>query len=282
MAQHGPGPARAAATAPSALAAAVGGDLIIVHPQWKAHLQHFNRRVHCVGDAGSYHVDAVLAGPGTGAALDGLIRDIATAIARILAAEGDHGAGALAARHHVIGHEVGQSAKGHVADSVAHLVVGVDHGRREFRVHHRALGRCNRNRPPRARVRRDQAGRVNYHLQRAINAAGRHRQRRVDGARHLWIGTSEVDRDGVALFHDLHADPEDGVFLLAILENAVAVAKVLERAFAVRQLSQHQAHHALGIVHDLRHDGFEPLRAMLGRQCVQALAGPPVSSDLRA
>ena len=77
--QHAPHAARTAAAAILSGSAGVGIDLVALHAHGKRHLQHFDRRVHGVGDAAGDGVDAVLVGPRAEAALDGLVGDVAAA-----------------------------------------------------------------------------------------------------------------------------------------------------------------------------------------------------------
>ena len=70
--------------------------------------------------------------------------------------------------------------------------------------------------------------------------------------------------------------------LSPVVEDAVAVAEVLEGGGAVGQRGQHAAHHALGVVHHLLHDREQPRHAVLARQLLQARHPAVVGGELGA
>ena len=65
-----------------------------------------------------------------------------------------------------------------------------------------------------------------------------------------------------------------------MLDNTVAVAKVLKTSLAVRQLCQEGSHHALRVVEDFLHDFRKSLAAVFIGQVGQSLARPSVGSNL--
>ena len=133
-------------------------------------------------------------------------------------------------------------------------MVGVDDRRREVRVDHAPALGVELDRPPAAGIGRDEVAGVGDHLDGGVDPGRGHGQRGVHRPRHLRIGAGEVDDEPVAALGDLHPDAEDRVLLLALLEDPVAVAEVLEGGGAIGQGGERRPHHPLRVVHDLLHD----------------------------
>ncbi len=247
-----PGPDRAAAAAITSGAAGVRVDLIALDAHGKRHLQHLDRRVHGVGDAAGDRVDAVLVRPRAEAALDRLVGDVLPPVARIDAAEREDRRGALAAGHHLLRHEARERAHHHVGDAMRYLVVGVDDGRGKRGVHHRALGRPDLDRAPAAGVGRNQIVRVDRGLEAAVDARGGDRERRIHRPFDLRRRCRRSRRPaGRPVFLTRQANAERRIVAVRVVGDAVAVAEILERAFAIGQVHERRAHQPLRIVHDL-------------------------------
>ena len=80
----------------------------------------------------------------------------------------------------------------------------------------------------------------------------------------------------------MHADPERRVLAVGRVGDAVAVAEVLEAAFAVGQVGQRRPHQPLGVVHHLGHVGDQPLRAVALGQRLQPLGRAQGGGELGA
>src|SRR5262249_60788869 len=97
-------------------------------------------------------VDAVLVRPRAISALDGFVRDIMPAGARVDAAQRQDGRGALAASHHLFGQETRERAHHHVGHAMGYLGVGIDDRGGEAGVYTPALGPPNLQGAPTSRI----------------------------------------------------------------------------------------------------------------------------------
>ena len=175
------------------------------------------------------------------------------AIARIDAAQGQDRRRALAAGHHLVRHEVHECAHHHVGHAMRYLVVRVDDRRRKLRVHDRALGSPDFDTAPAARIGRDEIVRVDRGLEPAKDARGGHRERCVHRTFDLRVSAGKVHHQTVCGLLHRQTDAELRIRAGGVVGNAVAIAEILENAFAVRQIHQRRAHQPFGIIHNLRH-----------------------------
>ena len=212
-------------------------------------------------------VESILGGAGTRAAADRLQVDVILARRRIRAAEDPRRVRPVGRRRHPRRERGRQRAQDEVGHALARLRPPRDRRGRP-RVHERALGRRDVDRPVEAAVGRDL--RVQHRLQdeREIDD--------VDVAGDLRAGAGEVQRDPVARHRE--ADPQRH----RRPADAVVVHPVLEGVHAVGNAANRRPDPALAVGERGVHRGDARVPAIALHELLQASGPEPIRGELRA